>query len=351
MTSSLIPERPLLISPTLAATIGLEEAVLLHVVSELLLQHSSVVKQQRRYVELNEETLQAALPFWTLPDIKRVQQSLAGLGLLLIEPVNGNSHSSLIAINQPIAGSPKNPPRPRAAPTASNSGTATTIPRNWQPDATLFEQCAQRNIPRDYVERELPGFIMYQLDRGKTEYSWHHSFFKWVVASWEKQRSMLGAKVLESTMAADWLPSEEAVSILEHAGISLGFIEAAVPEFVLYWREKGTVGSEWNSRFIAHVRRQWERYTHALENDNQLRQIPRDFTPDPACYDVLAMANIDADFAEAQIPEFVLYWLDRNEIHRSWNTKFLQHVKFRWAQRSTEGQNLLARITDRSWAD
>ena len=152
-------------------------------------------------------------------------------------------------------------------------------------------------------------------------------------------------------MASDWLPSEEAISILEHAGISLGFIEAAVPEFVLYWREKGTVGSEWNSRFIAHVRRQWERYTHALENDNQLRQIPRDFAPDPACYDVLAMANIDADFAEAQIPEFVLYWMDRNEIHRSWNTKFLQHVKFKWAQRSTEGQNLLARITDRSWAD
>ena len=38
MPSSLIPERPLLISPTLAATIGLDETVMLHVLSELKLQ-------------------------------------------------------------------------------------------------------------------------------------------------------------------------------------------------------------------------------------------------------------------------------------------------------------------------
>lgn len=36
MNSTLIPERPLLISPTLAATIGLEETVMLHVLGELI---------------------------------------------------------------------------------------------------------------------------------------------------------------------------------------------------------------------------------------------------------------------------------------------------------------------------
>lgn len=234
---------------------------------------------------------------------------------------------------------------------SNNSGNATPIPANWQPDTTLFQQCSQRNIPRDFVEREVAAFVMYHRDRGKTQYSWHHTFLNWVVSSWEKQRSMQNAKVMETAMPADWLPSEEAVSILELGGITLGFLEAAVPEFVLYWREKGTAGSEWNSRFIAHVRRQWERYTHALEHDTTPRPIPRDFTPDPACYDVLAMANIDAGFAESQIKEFILYWQDRNEIHASWNTKFLQHVKFRWAQQSQVGKTLLEKFTDRSWAE
>jgi hypothetical protein len=66
---------------------------------------------------------------------------------------------------------------------------------------------------------------------------------------------------------------------------------------------------------------------------------------------VLGMANIDADFAEAQLKEFVLYWRDRNEIHRSWNTKFLQHVKYKWAQQAQAGQSLLDKFTDRSWAE
>lgn len=377
MTSSLIPERPLLISPTLAATIGLEEAVLLHVISELLLQHPTMVRQQRRFAEISEDVLTKALPFWSLPDVKRVQQSLQGLGLLLVEPVGGEDRVWLFAINQPVqgaaSGSPSSStassnasPRPRAnvanvanvasvataaSTTTNTSGNATPIPANWQPDATLFQQCTQRNIPRDFVEREVSAFVMYHRDRGKIQYSWHHTFLSWVVSSWEKQRSMQNAKTLETTMSSDWLPSEEAISILELGGITLGFLEAAVPEFVLYWREKGTAGSEWNSRFIAHVRRQWERYTHALEHDTTPRPIPRDFAPDPACYDVLAMANIDVTFAEAQIKEFILYWQDRNEIHSSWNTKFLQHVKFKWAQQSQVGKTLLEKFTDRSWAD
>jgi len=351
MTSSLIPERPLLISPMLAATIGLEEAVLLHVVSEMLLQHPAVIRQQRRYAELTDTDLAAALPFWTLPDIKRVQKSLQELGLLLLEPVAGRTDTVLVAINQQLPGG-KTAASPRArAPAAGKSGVAAPIPANWQPDAALFDQCTQRNIPRDFVERELPAFILYHRDRGKSQYSWHHTFLNWLVSGWEKQRSVQNTRILESTMAADWQPSDDAVSILEHGGISLGYIEEAVPEFVLYWREKGTSGSEWNSRFIAHVRRQWERYTHATEHDNTQRPIPRDFKPDPACFDVLAMANIDADFAEAQVMEFVLYWQDRNEIHRSWNSKFLQHVKYKWAQQTQVGKSLLERITDRSWAD
>ena len=27
------------------------------------------------------------------------------------------------------------------------------------------------------------------------------------------------------------------------------------------------------------------------------------------------------------LPEFVMYWVDSNEVHTSWNSKFLQHVK------------------------
>jgi hypothetical protein len=150
----------------------------------------------------------------------------------------------------------------------------------------------------------------------------------------------------------DWTPDAEAVAILQRGGISVPFIEDAVAEFALYWRENATPNTQWNTKFIAHVRRQWVKYTHALEHDTTPRPIPPDFQPDPACLDVLAMANIDIDFALAQLPEFLLYWQDRKEAHSSWNTKFLQHVKYKWAQHmQPAGQPLLERLTDRSWAE
>jgi DnaT DNA-binding domain len=363
MFTSLIPERPLLISPTLAATIGLEEAVLLHVLSELVLRQPGELRQQRQFFVVNPTQLQEAMPFWSWPDIQRVQASLQTLGLLLVEGTTPGSNSYWVAINQsptnirspqPVAPSKPIPPAPSAnsfAPNSRNQGSAQPLPVSWRPDPTVFLQCAQRNIPREFVDNAVVPFTLYHRERGKTHYSWQRAFLTWVIADWEKQRSTQSAKTYDSAMSSAWLPSEEALSILEHGGISHNFIEAAVPEFILYWKEKGTVTSEWNSRFIAHVRRQWESYRHALENDNTPRPIPLNFTPDPACYDVLAMANIDVEFADALLKEFVLYWRDRNEIHRSWNTKFLQFVKFRWAQQGQAGQSLLDKFTDRSWAE
>jgi hypothetical protein len=299
-----------------------------------------------------------ALPFWAQIDIRRIQRSLQELGLLLVEPVAGNPEAQLLAINQPDSRSPPDaplamPPKPRPSPYNNGGGAATYIAPNWQPDDTLFQQCQQRGIPRDFVEQEVAGFVSYWRERQRTQYSWHHTFLNWAITRWEKQRSAQGVKELETEMSPDWLPSVEAMDILEHADISRAFIEDAIPEFVLYWRERGMVNSAWNSKFIAHVRRQWVRYTHALENDITPRPIPPDFAPSPACFEVLAMANIDADFAHSQIREFALYWQDRNEVHASWNTKFLQHVKYQWAQQmqGAHAQPLLARLSDRSWAD
>ena len=66
MNSTLIPERPLLISPTLAATIGLEETVMLHVLGELIaMRHVLAARgaEHEKWVELDADQLQSVLPF------------------------------------------------------------------------------------------------------------------------------------------------------------------------------------------------------------------------------------------------------------------------------------------------
>ena len=114
---------------------------------------------------------------------------------------------------------------------------------------------------------------MYWRERQKTQYSWHNTFLKWILKDWRQSQSYQGAREFESDMSNAWRPSEDALSILEHAGISHSFIEDAIPEFVLYWRERGLVTSTWNTKFIAHVRRQWAKFTLAVENDPTPRLI------------------------------------------------------------------------------
>jgi hypothetical protein len=54
--SSLIPEHPLLISPSLAATIGLEEAVLLKQLSELVEHRSTISVQGYKWLDIDRLT-------------------------------------------------------------------------------------------------------------------------------------------------------------------------------------------------------------------------------------------------------------------------------------------------------
>lgn len=374
MSTSLIPERPLLISPTLAATIGLEEAVMLHVISELILQHPPQFRNRRRWVALPWQQLGEHLPFWENAEISRIHQNLLEKGLLLSARVDGRDDAVWLAINQAESGTSHQPvpaaQPPAAAPAPARpapdvfspqaeGGRATPISPDWQPDETLYRQCLQQHgIPRDFIEQRVASFVMYQHERGKPQYSWHNTFLKWILREWRQEESHRGARERSSDMSASWQPDEDAVSILEHAGISRDFIEDSVPEFVLYWRERGMVTSTWNTKFIAHVRRQWAKYSAMVENDAHPRPIPADYEPSPACFEVLAMANIDTDFARAQIPEFILYWQERGEAGTAWHTRFLQHVKYKWASRarselppSEQLESTLQRMTDRSWAD
>jgi hypothetical protein len=366
MSSYLIPERPLLISPTLAATIGLEEAVMLHVLSELEICEATQIRQERRWCRLNESLLEKAMPFWSLMDIKRIRQNLLGKGLILIEADPQQRDIFFLAINQPLQESAepiqKNPQQSntlsRVFQAQETGGKATYIPPNWQPSEELYQQCAQHQIPRDFIDQRIRTFVIYWRERQKTQYSWYNTFLKWILKDWRREQSYQGARELEADMNSSWRPSEEALSILEYAGINADFIEDAIPEFVLYWKERGLVTSTWNTKFIAHIRRQWAKYTLALENDPTPSLIPDEYKPSPTCFEVLEMANIDEEFAREQIREFVLYWKDRKEAQSSWNTKFLQHVKYKWAfhqqsnlPASQQLQNKIEQYIDRSWAE
>ncbi|PCJ26832.1 MAG: hypothetical protein COA96_04180 [SAR86 cluster bacterium] len=388
---SLLPERPLLISPTLASTIGLEEAVMLQVLAEFI----STRETQRRqvnatldWVKLTDEDLQKAFPFWATVDIKRVQLSLQNLGLIVIDPTDNEHRSNFFAIDEAsnagpaVLGASSSTVKP-SAPSAINTrtaapahpvvpGTATLIDPNWQPDQTWIRQCKQHAIPDQFILDQVQEFVHYWHDRGQARFSWGNAFYKHVVKAWRNEQSRQGAYELSSVMSAQWQPSDDAVGILGMSGINLSFIEDAVPEFVLYWRERGMLNGTWNTKFIEHIRRQWAKFSASFGYDDTPKVITADWQPGADCYDILQLAEIDEEYARSKIPEFVMYWKDSQQVKSSWNTVFLQFIKQDWARQlkqlettdinHAENQTLVGtsqqrikerfqRIADRSWAE
>ncbi|WP_331346003.1 DnaT-like ssDNA-binding domain-containing protein [Cellvibrio sp. UBA7661] len=393
MSSSLIPERPLLVSPSLAATIGLEEACMLSILGDMAAFLPLSQANGRQWLDVDANWASRMMPFWTDHDIQRISRNLKDKGIILLAsaPYTESQRLVISLETEPQAANP--PSAPAFAPTHTGSHSANLIPHNWQPDRDLLAQLLQLGVPGEFAWQQVPEFIVYWRDRGDTKHSWGSAFVKHTKKLWEQKQSDDARRLREEqerrtrdrdteflqrdqeiAMHSQWRPSREALEVLvKHANISLAFVEDSIPEFVVYWQERGEVGRTWNSKFIQHVKRQWLRYHSALEHDTEPKRIPENWQPSQDVFDVLKLANIDLQFARQQVAEFVLFWRDSNQVYPSWNTKFLQHVKYHWAKQHalttvnsqqvnhagqpiphqsgrTRDSSLAEQLNDRSWA-
>lgn len=372
MTNHLLPEKPLVISPSLAATIGLEEACLLSILGDASLFSSEGINNP---LFLSSVQMTRLVPFWTDYDIQRISKSLHDQGIIRLEsaPYVTSRELRLTFSSGVMQGHIDEITAPAVNGTAS--GIANLIANNWQPDEELVKQLMQLGISRDFIWEQLTSFIYYWKDRREVRHSWGSTFRDHVVHEWRKYEEDKFRKDQESPMYTGWRPSEDAMKILlEGAQISAAFIEDSIPEFIIYWKERGETGRIWNSKFIQHVKRQWVRFKASIEQDAMPRFLPEAWQPSKDVFDVLRLANIETSFAEKLLPEFILFWRDSKQVHSSWNTKFLQHVKYVWAKQhainpfnpqqvnqhagqpinpqstSTRSRSLVEDLTDRSWA-
>lgn len=376
--SSLV-ERPLLVSPSLAATIGLEAALLYQLLAEWQVLLEGRLQQGQEWYLLDTAKLGGQLPFWESDKILQVLRILADQGLIIVGGALGSNVQNIrFALPQREVPAPEvRSSAPPAAQTSSGVATRspsqpvpghTVIPGDWRPDRPCIEYLTRFNqVDPAFIQAQVPEFIAHYRESGETRASWTSTFSQYVSRRWKKAQYRKIEEARNQPIDDRWQPSLDALEILDRDGVTRGFVEDAIPEFILYWRERGTVDNNWNSRFIQHIRLQWARYTRAVHNEHEVAPISPHWQPDEAVFDILRMARIDPEFARQQIPEFVLFWRDSGQAHRSWNTKFLQHVKYRWAhshqlgqdharQRQASGTNpsatgFIEKHTDRSWAD
>ena len=302
-------------SPEIASSLGLEEAIILSLIES----YSS---------KLNEESLFIKLNFLSQEKIKNALSKL--LVLELIEKLN-----SEIVLKNSIRTNLR---------TENNDNDLKLKVSN-----DVLTQAKSLGMTEEFIQFQSSLFKASNKNL-ESDFKTNFQLLKHLIKAWRQEEKKERTEAEKVLIEKDWTPSEDVISILESADMDSDFVKKCIPEFIVYWKEKRFKSNEWNSIFINHVRRQWARYKNIIEDNVSPKKMTHDWVPNQNCLDVIKLARIDEKFAKDQIPEFKIYWLDSNQVMTSWNSKFIQHVKYRWFKNNSKSSGIISRLTDKEWA-
>ncbi len=339
MSSSLLPEKPILISPSLAATIGLDEATLLSVLGDMT--HYRQGQNNNGYIwyQVPVEQLQSMTPFWNAADLERICNSLRDKGILLLaSALMQAGHNLKFAFNDrqqqaTLAPQTAAPAMPTAAAlsTAPQPNRASVIPANWQPDQNTLTLLSQLNIPEHFAREQVPEFVAYWRESGQPQRTWGSKFVNHIKRKWEQHRTLLARADKAQTMSDSWAPKAETLQQLANDGIPTAFIQRQLTRFRLYYQQEGSSKNAWDMTFYSWVKEDWDKQDTPFIDKRQSSPMQAQWRPEQHTFDYLRNSyGIDPDFIDECVPEFIHKWIEKNAYHSEWGNIFAQHVIEQW---------------------
>lgn len=292
-------------SKEIASTLGLEEAILVEFLK------SSKTDKPVSFNQISQE-----LNFWNKEKLTLLLENLLKVGLISNVMHQGSMHFIFKKTNQKIDLNKEN---------------------KWIPDKEVLDQITEYGIPEDFANLQIDDFKKLSEEKNETSNNWGIKFLRFVIKKWRFKEAEDNKKKKTKPIAKDWAPDDDAIEILIKSGVNEEFINKEIAEFILYWSERKEESDIWNSKFIAHIRRQWGRFKDVKENDNLPSKMTSEWNPNQDFFDILELTEITKEFAENAKPEFIMYWKETGQSLTSWNSKFLQHVKFHW-EKTNKGQ-------------
>ncbi len=303
-------------SSEIADSIGLEEAIIYSILEKNITNHLTLLELDQRLGFLNIQRKFDAI------------SKLEKLGLVIKDDLGLSLKNKLIVKNEiPIVKDP-----------------------SFNFSEETINQAKSFGMPDQFIREKIIHFKSFPTNGVDSEYNSNYKLLKFLIREWRKYEKEEVVESKKTLIQKDWEPSEDGLSILASASIESDFINKSIPEFILYWQEKKMKSDTWNSLFINHVRRQWARYKNIIEDNVSPKKMATDWYPHANCFDVLKLARIEEEFAKNQLPEFKIYWIDSNQVMLSWNSKFIQHVKYKWFKENPKASGIISRLTDKEWA-
>ena len=138
-------------------------------------------------------------------------------------------------------------------PTKNTNAGKRKLDYSWAPSIQAFEVLGMGNINKEFIESKVNEFKMYWMEKNQVRDNWNVLFVDFIRREWVKENSE--NKGLPVCIDETWMPSSDAIDILELANVSKNDALKHLKEFILYWKENGTALRSWNSKFVDFVKR------------------------------------------------------------------------------------------------
>ncbi len=317
-------ETQIVISDSNARKYGLEAAVVLSVLNNLELADLS----EDEWTEVQKVEINNGLQFL---DNKKIRTAMSALVKLeALEILSNQCHYDSTFKFRLV--------RHKPATQTCTEGVKESISVNWSPSPETVQLIASRSQLSTFEITQLAQvFISECVLRGA-----HARQFESKFISFCHQKKLTLNNGLfsrdsgkQAPIPSDWIPNSQVVGVLLDKGIKQELIDTAIPEFVLYWSERGTACETWGTKFVSWM-------VNKSNSGSELfgpLVIPSDWIPSVEIYKILGDENIDQIFAESLSKEFRLYWSESGIPRHSWNSTFLMHAREKWAGRAVSSKN------------
>jgi len=137
--------------------------------------------------------------------------------------------------------------------TPNKSYQSSQIQFDWDPSDEAKEVLSMTGIDKKFYKTKLKEFKIYWAERGQKKNNWNSTFIDYIRREWAKEKN--SKQILPHCIDENWYPNDDVFDILNLSEINKDSALKYLREFILYWKDKGSAFTTWNSKFIDHVKR------------------------------------------------------------------------------------------------
>ena len=144
---------------------------------------------------------------------------------------------------------------------------------------------------------------------------------------------------VESAIILNWIKERVEQRTIKLVDVFKEFLfwnETDLMSYLISLEQKNLIGLDLNKKTIFKASSGKKKFNVQMKQVHEKSQISKTWRPSDDVVEILTRSGMEEDFLKELIPEFIIYWSERADVLVSYNSKFIEHARLKWAQHSAE---------------